>query len=64
MLVEVIRGKETGDKALAVAFDYVRAIRKTPILVQRFARLLHLTRGRHLSPRRPPDAGGGHTAPR
>ena len=33
MLVEVIRGKETGDKALAVAFDYVRAIRKTPILV-------------------------------
>ncbi len=33
MLVEVIRGKETGEKALAVAFDYVRAIRKTPILV-------------------------------
>ncbi len=33
MLVEVIRGKETGDKAVAVAFDYVRAIRKTPILV-------------------------------
>jgi 3-hydroxyacyl-CoA dehydrogenase/enoyl-CoA hydratase/3-hydroxybutyryl-CoA epimerase len=33
MLVEVILGKETGDKALAVALDYVRAIRKTPIVV-------------------------------
>ena len=33
MLVEVILGKETGEKALAVALDYVRAIRKTPIVV-------------------------------
>ncbi|WP_414475795.1 FAD-dependent oxidoreductase [Microvirga sp. M2] len=33
MLVEIIRGKETGDKALAVALDYVRLIRKTPIVV-------------------------------
>ncbi len=33
MLVELILGKETGDKALAVALDYVRAIRKTPIVV-------------------------------
>ena len=33
MLVEVILGKETGDAALAVALDYVRAIRKTPIVV-------------------------------
>ncbi len=33
MLVEVIMGRETGDKALAVALDYVRAIRKTPIVV-------------------------------
>ena len=33
MLVEIIRGKETGDKALAAALDYVRAIRKTPIVV-------------------------------
>ena len=33
MLVEVILGKQTGDKALAVALDYVRAIRKTPIVV-------------------------------
>ncbi|MBV9516894.1 MAG: 3-hydroxyacyl-CoA dehydrogenase, partial [Hyphomicrobiales bacterium] len=32
-LVEVIKGKETGDKALATALDYVRAIKKTPILV-------------------------------
>ncbi len=31
MLVEIILGKETGDAALAVALDYVRAIRKTPI---------------------------------
>ena len=33
MLVEVIMGKKTGDKALAAALDYVRAIRKTPIVV-------------------------------
>ncbi len=33
MLVELILGKETGDKALAAALDYVRAIRKTPIVV-------------------------------
>jgi len=33
MLVEVIMGKRTGDKALAVALDYIRAIRKTPIVV-------------------------------
>jgi 3-hydroxyacyl-CoA dehydrogenase / enoyl-CoA hydratase / 3-hydroxybutyryl-CoA epimerase len=33
MLVEIIRGKETGDAALATALDYVRAIRKTPIVV-------------------------------
>jgi 3-hydroxyacyl-CoA dehydrogenase / enoyl-CoA hydratase / 3-hydroxybutyryl-CoA epimerase len=33
MLVEVIMGKETGDAALAMALDYVRTIRKTPIVV-------------------------------
>jgi 3-hydroxyacyl-CoA dehydrogenase/enoyl-CoA hydratase/3-hydroxybutyryl-CoA epimerase len=33
MLVEIIMGKETGDAALALALDYVRAIRKTPIVV-------------------------------
>ena len=33
MLVEIIMGKKTGDKALAAAIDYVRAIRKTPIVV-------------------------------
>ena len=33
MLVEIIKGKQTGDKALATALDYVRAIRKTPIVV-------------------------------
>ena len=33
MLVEIIMGKKTGDKALAVALDYVRAIKKTPIVV-------------------------------
>ena len=32
-LVEIIMGKETGDAALAVALDFVRAIRKTPIVV-------------------------------
>jgi 3-hydroxyacyl-CoA dehydrogenase/enoyl-CoA hydratase/3-hydroxybutyryl-CoA epimerase len=33
MLVEIILGKQTGDKALAASLDYVRAIRKTPIVV-------------------------------
>ena len=33
MLVEIIMGKKTSDKALAVAIDYVRAIKKTPIVV-------------------------------
>lgn len=33
MLTEIILGKRTGDKALAMALDYVRAIRKTPIVV-------------------------------
>ena len=40
MLVEIIMGKETGDKALATALDYVRAIKKTPIVVNDCARLL------------------------
>ncbi|MFL5126812.1 MAG: 3-hydroxyacyl-CoA dehydrogenase NAD-binding domain-containing protein [Microvirga sp.] len=33
MLVEIIMGRDTGDKALAAALDYVRAIKKTPIVV-------------------------------
>jgi 3-hydroxyacyl-CoA dehydrogenase/enoyl-CoA hydratase/3-hydroxybutyryl-CoA epimerase len=32
-LVEVILGAKTGEKALAVALDFVRAIKKTPIVV-------------------------------
>jgi 3-hydroxyacyl-CoA dehydrogenase/enoyl-CoA hydratase/3-hydroxybutyryl-CoA epimerase len=32
-LVEIIMGEKTGPKALATAIDYVRAIRKTPIVV-------------------------------
>jgi 3-hydroxyacyl-CoA dehydrogenase/enoyl-CoA hydratase/3-hydroxybutyryl-CoA epimerase len=33
LLVEIILGKNTGDAALAAALDYVRAIKKTPIVV-------------------------------
>jgi 3-hydroxyacyl-CoA dehydrogenase/enoyl-CoA hydratase/3-hydroxybutyryl-CoA epimerase len=33
MLVEVILGEKTEDKAIAVALDYVAAIRKTPVVV-------------------------------
>jgi 3-hydroxyacyl-CoA dehydrogenase/enoyl-CoA hydratase/3-hydroxybutyryl-CoA epimerase len=33
LLVEIIMGKTTGDMALATALDYVRVIRKTPIVV-------------------------------
>jgi len=32
-LVEIILGKKTEDKAIAVAMDFVRAIKKTPIVV-------------------------------
>lgn len=32
-LVEIILGKETSDRALATALDYVRKIKKTPIVV-------------------------------
>ena len=33
LLVEIIKGAETGDRAVAKALDYVRQIRKTPIVV-------------------------------
>ncbi len=33
LLVEIIKGKETGDRAVAKALDFVRQIRKTPIVV-------------------------------
>ncbi|MCJ8311268.1 MAG: 3-hydroxyacyl-CoA dehydrogenase, partial [Rhizobiaceae bacterium] len=33
MLVEIIKGEQTGDEALAMAIDYVMAIKKTPIVV-------------------------------
>jgi 3-hydroxyacyl-CoA dehydrogenase / enoyl-CoA hydratase / 3-hydroxybutyryl-CoA epimerase len=33
MLVEIILGEQTSDEALATALDYVRAIKKTPIVV-------------------------------
>ncbi|MBY5987651.1 3-hydroxyacyl-CoA dehydrogenase NAD-binding domain-containing protein [Roseovarius atlanticus] len=33
MLVEIIKGKDTGPRAVAKALDYVRQIRKTPIVV-------------------------------
>ena len=33
MLVEIIKGKQTGQKAVAKALDFVRQIKKTPIVV-------------------------------
>ena len=33
LLVEIIKGRSTGDRAVAKALDYVRQIRKTPIVV-------------------------------
>ena len=32
-LVEIIRGQSTSDQSLAIAFDFVRLIKKTPIIV-------------------------------
>ncbi|WP_370284360.1 3-hydroxyacyl-CoA dehydrogenase NAD-binding domain-containing protein [Pseudooceanicola nanhaiensis] len=43
LLVEIIKGKETGDRAVAKALDYVRQIRKTPIVVND-ARFFYATR--------------------
>ncbi|SIS54612.1 3-hydroxyacyl-CoA dehydrogenase NAD-binding domain-containing protein [Phaeovulum vinaykumarii] len=34
LLVEIIKGRETGDAAVAMALDFVRRIRKTPIVVE------------------------------
>jgi 3-hydroxyacyl-CoA dehydrogenase/enoyl-CoA hydratase/3-hydroxybutyryl-CoA epimerase len=34
LLVEIIRGRATGDRAVAKALDFVRQIRKTPIVVK------------------------------
>ena len=59
MLVEIILGKKTGDKALATALDYVRAIRKTPIVVNDSRGFYTSRVRRHLYPRRPPDADRG-----
>ena len=47
-LVEIIVGQHTSDETLARAFDFVRQIGKTPIVVQRLARLLHFARVRHV----------------
>ena len=62
MLVEIILGKNTGDMALATALDYVRAIGKTPIVVNDsrgfFANRCVLRYHR----RRPRDADGGRAA--
>lgn len=33
-LVEVVRGKKTSDESIAKAFDFIKAIRKTPIVVK------------------------------
>ena len=33
LLVEIIKGKETGDRAVAKSLDFVRQIKKTPIVV-------------------------------
>jgi 3-hydroxyacyl-CoA dehydrogenase/enoyl-CoA hydratase/3-hydroxybutyryl-CoA epimerase len=33
LLVEIIKGEQTGDRAVAKSLDYVRQIRKTPIVV-------------------------------
>ena len=33
LLVEIIKGRETGDRAVAKSLDFVRQIRKTPIVV-------------------------------
>ena len=62
LLAEIILGKETGDKALATALDFVRAIRKTPIVVNDFARLLRQPLRAQLSAGRPSDAARRHSA--
>ena len=57
MLVEIIVGKKTGDAALAMALDFVRTIRKTPIVVNDSRGFYANRCVRHLHRGRPPDAG-------
>ncbi len=61
MLVEIILGKKTGDKALATALDFVRAIRKTPIVVNDSRGFYANRCVLNLHPGRPSDAAGGHS---
>ena len=61
MLVEIIMGKETGDAALAAALDYVRAIRKTPIVVNDSRGFYTSRVVGDLFARGPPDAERGHS---
>ena len=62
MLVEIILGKKTGDEALAAALDFVRAIRKTPIVVNDSRGFYANRCVLNYHPRRPPDAGRGRAA--
>ena len=62
MLVEIIMGKETGDKALATALDYVRAIKKTPIVVNDSRGFFANRCVARLHPRRPSHARRGRAA--
>ena len=62
MLVEIILGKKTGDKALATAIDFVRAIKKTPIVVNDCRGFYRQSLRRQLHAGRPPDADGGRAA--
>ena len=59
MLVEIIMGKKTGDKALAAALDYRARHQEDADRRQRRARLLRQPLRRRLHPRRPPDADRG-----
>ncbi|WP_281503768.1 3-hydroxyacyl-CoA dehydrogenase NAD-binding domain-containing protein [Chloracidobacterium aggregatum] len=47
-LVEIIVGEKTSPETLARSFDFVRQIKKTPIVVQRPAWVLHLAGVCHL----------------
>ena len=60
-LVEIIRGKQTDDETVARAFDYVQALGKIADRRQRFARLLHQPRVRHLRHGRRGDARRRHS---
>ena len=49
-LVEIVRGEKTSDETIARAFDFIKALRKTPIIVKDSWGFLCFQSAKHLYP--------------